>query len=247
MKALIVDDERDARLTIANYLASECPEIEHVVEGESVADGLEKIRLEKPDVVFLDIKMGDGLGFDLLDRLPSINFHLVFTTAYSEFAVRAFRYCAVDYLLKPIDPYELKEAVQRITEREAQEEASKNVDELMQIYSTHQFERIALPGMEEINFVDVDDIIRCHADSNYTEFFLTNERKLIVSSTLKQYEELLPSDQFFRIHQSHLINLRHVDKYLKRYSMVKMSDGSELEVSKRKKPDFLKRMSKGGF
>ena len=241
MRALIIDDEPDARELLRNYLEQHIEAVTDVGEATGVADGLAQIERFEPDLVLLDLKMGDGIGFQLLDQVSQINFQVIFTTAFSEFAIRAFKYSAVDYLLKPIDPFELMEAVKRAQALRPQQEESLN--NLRNIYQSRGFERLALPGMDEYVFVNVKEVVRLRADKNYTEFHMIDGKTVIVSTTLKTYESILPPELFYRIHQSHLINLHQIVRYVKRYNSVEMSDGSELEVSKRKRAEFRKMIS----
>ena len=245
MHALIIDDEQSARTLLQNYLNRHADAVTEISLATSVASGLEAIAEKTPDLVFLDIKMGDGLGFDLLDQLGSFDFQLVFTTAYSEFAIRAFKYSAVDYLLKPIDPVELVNAVKRAAVRPKRQDPA--LENLKQIYQQKQFKRIALPGEQEYTFVELDEVVRLKADNSYTEWHLKDGRKITVSTTLKVYEEMLPGEKFFRIHQSHIVNLHQIARYIRRYHSVEMTDGTELEVSKRKRADFRKLVSGSAF
>ena len=241
MKVLIVDDEADARLTLINYLTDHCPQVTAMVEADGVATGIKQAQVESPDLILLDIQMRDGLGFEVLNGLDPQNFEVIFTTAYSEFAIKAFRYSAVDYLLKPVDPLDLMEAVQKVARRKAR--PSEQLASLHTIYQEKNFERIALPSLEDVRFVKVEDIVALVASNNYTTFHLADGNTHLVSLTLKVYADLLPEEHFFRIHQSYLVNLNHVTKFIKRQNSVLLTTDLELDVSKRKKPEFLARVS----
>ena len=181
--------------------------------------------------------MNDGTGFDLLKRLPEINFNLIFTTAYDEYALKAFKFSAIDYLLKPIDPIELKEAVSKIKVESSN--TSKSLDSMMEMYSNKVFDKLAIPSVDEFSFVHISQIIRCEASSNYTIIYLENGKKIVAPKTLKEFEELLSSEGFFRVHQSHLISLNHIKQFQKNKNKIIMNDASEVEVSRRKKTLFI--------
>lgn len=236
--AVIIDDEQAAQLTLMSFLQMHCPEVNVIGTADGVEEGLKLLSAKKTDLVFLDIKMNDGTGFDLLKRLPEINFNLVFTTAYDEYALRAFKYSAIDYLLKPINPEELIEAVKKVR-KEKNENTSKSVDSMFEMYSNKIFDKIAIPSVDEFSFVHINKIIRCEASSNYTIIFLESGKKIIAPKTLKEFEELLASEGFFRVHQSHLISLDHIQKFQKHKNKIIMVDDSEVEVSRRKKTLFI--------
>ncbi|MFT5647186.1 MAG: two-component system LytT family response regulator, partial [Aureispira sp.] len=180
----------------------------------------------------------DGTGFDLLKRLPKINFNLVFTTAYDEYALKAFKYSAIDYLLKPIDPLELIDAVGKV-QQSSNKNSAKSVDSMFELYKENKFDKIAIPSVDEFHFVRISEIIRCEASSNYTIIYLGTGKKIVAPKTLKEFEELLAPEGFFRVHQSHLINLSHIQQFMKTKNKIRMGDGSEVEVSRRKKTLFM--------
>ena len=244
ISAFIVDDEFQSREVISLMLAGMFPEIKIVGLGGTVKEALAGIVREQPQLIFLDVQMRNETGFDLLDKLNEINFELIFTTAHSEFAVKAFRYSALDYLIKPIDAGELESAVKKAKRRILfnQSATSEQVQLLtQQLEGSKKIpDKIAIPSPEGLLFIQVHDIIYCHGLGNYTEFFLMNEQKITSSHTLKQYEELLNDHLFFRAHKSFLINLTHIKKYLRgEGGTAVMSNGHEIEIARRNKTSFL--------
>lgn len=238
-KTLIIDDEPAARANLRQLIEQHCPEIDVVAEGTHVADGLRLIGRHQPDLVFLDVQMPDGTGFDLLSQLPEVSFRVVFVSAYDTFAINAFRYSAVDYLLKPVSPELLQAAVEKL--QKPDESRQQKIKVLLG--NARQIEKLALPSLDEIYFVKPDDILRCQSDNNYTRFFLRTGQVVLVSRTLKEYEELLEPLGFFRIHKSDVINLKYISKYKRgEGGTVTLDDGTQLEVSRRRKDDFLKAM-----
>ena len=241
IRTIIIDDEDRGRRTLTTQISKYCPDLEIVGEANGVESGLEVIRNHKPDVVFLDIQMQDGTGFDLLQQIPKVNFAVIFATAYDQYAVQAFKFSATDYLLKPIDPDQLIKAVDKLkTELESQN-LNKKLEAL--ISNKNNFEKIALPTFDGIILVKIREIIRCQSESNYTTLFLPKGEKIVVTKTLKDFDEMLSPIGFFRIHQSHLINMAFVNKYIKGDGgAVKMEDGTTLEVARRRKDTFLERL-----
>ena len=199
----------------------------------------------KPELIFLDVMMPDGSGFDVLEKLGALKFEVIFTTATDKFAVKAIKYSALDYLLKPIDPEELKNAVGKVVARNKKVSNEDNLRSLLENVkqNENQYAKITLPTGNAYEVVLVKDIIRCEANDNYTNVYLASGKKYLVSGTLKHYEELLPEKDFIRVHHSHLINMNHMLRFLKEdggYAI--MSDGSKVEVSRRKKDEFLKKL-----
>lgn len=238
LDTVIIDDEQDAQITLMRFLQMHSPDVNIIGTANGVEEGLKLLTQKKPDIVFLDIKMNDGTGFDLLKKLDKIDFNLIFTTAYDDYALKAFKYSAIDYLLKPIDPLELIEAVGK-AQKDNKETTANSVESMFELYKEDKFDKIAIPSVDEFNFVHISDIIRCEASSNYSIIYLQNGKKIVAPRTLKDFEGLLASEGFFRVHQSHLINLKHIDQFLKTRNKIKMADGSEVEVSRRKKTLFL--------
>ena len=241
-KAVIIDDESKARNALKNLIAKHCSNIVVVAEADCVKAGIETINANFPDIVFLDVQMPDGTGFDLLEQLGDVDFKVIFASAYDKFAIQAFRFSAIDYLLKPVEPDMLIEACSKLTGDNRITEINKKLEVLLN--NRNSFEKIALPTLDGINFVNIKEIIRCESDNNYTNIFLTGGRKFIVSKTLKEFDEMLSPFNFFRIHKSHLINLNYLQKYNKgEGGYVIMEDGSELEVSRRRKDDFIRALA----
>ncbi len=238
IKAVIIDDENNARIALKNLLTTNCSQIQVVGEGDCVKKGIEVIQSQKPDVVFLDVQMPDGTGFDLLEQLHEISFRIIFASAYDKFAIQAFKFSALDYLLKPVEAEKLAEACAKITENDRLGELNKKLQVLLS--NKNSFEKIALPTLDGILFVKFKEIVRCESENNYTNFFLSNGKKILVSKTLKDYDEMLTPFNFFRIHKSHLINLTFLARYKKgEGGSVIMEDGAEIEVSRRRKDEFL--------
>lgn len=238
IRTIIIDDEERGRQTLKVQISKYCPELEIVGEASGVQAGLEIIRHEKPDAVFLDIQMQDGTGFDLLEKIPIVNFAVVFATAYDQYAIQAFKFSATDYLLKPIDPDQLIKAVAKLQSELNSQSLNKKLEALFS--NRNNFEKIALPTFDGIILVKIKEIIRCQSESNYTTLFLPKGDKIVVTKTLKDFDEMLTPLGFFRIHQSHLINMAFVNKYIKGDGgSVKMDDGTVLEVARRRKDTFL--------
>jgi two-component system LytT family response regulator len=240
-KALIIDDENRTRELIAKMITSFGFDIEAIPVGENVQSGIKAIEEIKPDIVFLDIQMPDGTGFDVLRSVKNKNFEVVFITAHEEFAIKAIKFSALDYLLKPIDPSELRAAVERAIKAVDDKKEDSQFDALQNNIQPNQKRRLVLKTQESVFVVELHEIIRCEADRNYTSFFLVGGKKILVSKTLKDYETLLSSHNFLRVQQSHLINLDYVDRYDKgNGGSVVMKDGSEVPLSPAKRDVFFK-------
>lgn len=246
IKALIVDDEQ-ASIDLLNWLITEyCPDISSVQWARSVKDAMPLIRSFQPDIVFLDIQMPHQSGFDLLTNIDNWNFEVIFTTAYNEFAIQAIRFSALDYLLKPIDEAELKKAVERYKVKRIYAPAGQILfRNFIQNISQNNREKfkLALADASEIKYVQIDEIIRLQAESNYTHIFLTGNKVFISAKTLKEYDEMLEGQRFLRVHKSHLVNPAHIQAY-DRQGILLMSDNSKVEVARRKK-DFLQQALAG--
>lgn len=244
-KAIIIEDEKKSRELLENMIRKNCSSVDLLGAAESVSKGVELARQYRPDLIFLDIEMADGTGFDLLKELEDLAFEVIFTTASDKYALKAIKFSALDYLLKPIDVDDLVKAVEKISEKKTASSAIDNLKFLLQNFKRNddQYHKITLPTGNAYEIVNVKDIIRCEAEGNYTKFFLNGSKKLLVSASLKHYEDLLPENEFIRIHHHHLININHVVRYLKSdggYAV--MSDGTQVEVSRRKKDAFLQRL-----
>lgn len=245
MRVALIDDEDDARYTLRKFLLQEDSTF-NIQEANSVVTGLKLIREHNPEIVFLDVMMPDGTGFDLLKQLPSIDFKLVIVSGHNEFALQAFRFSAIDYLLKPVDSDELLSTLARI--RSSTVQPWQQVMDVLKhsIQPIKEADRkIVLKDMNAVYVVSVSSIIRCEASDNYTTFYLTDQTPIIVSRPLKEYDELLTPLKFFRVHQSHLINLNHLQQFNKREGgSIKMKDGSEVPVSTRKREALLAELTK---
>lgn len=238
MKALIVDDIPQARKTLIKDLETYCPEIEISGEANGVVEAVKFLNKQKVDLVFLDIQMDDGSGFDILDMLPEIHFHIIFITANDGHALRAFKYSAVDYLLKPVDPDELIKAVQKASARTAQQHLKYEL--LRQNTKSDTHEILALNSQDKIQLVKIEDIVRCQSEDNYTYFFMADGKKIVVSRTLKEYDELLQEHKFLRVHHSHLVNAKKIVEFQKNEDVLLLSDQSTVPVSSRKKQEVMK-------
>jgi two-component system LytT family response regulator len=242
LTAILIDDQENSLGSLTKKLLNHCPEVSIVAACTHAEKAIELIDSLRPDLVFLDIEMPVMNGFVMLQQLSYKNFELIFTTAYDHYAIRAIRFSALDYLVKPIDVEELSSAVQRAAAKRSLTKSSQQLELLLEnlVPKKSGFRRIAIPSVEGLQFVKVEDIIYLEANTNYTHIFLEN-RKYIVSHTLKDFEEMLPADTFLRIHNSWLINKNYVEKYIRgEGGQVVMTNGVALDVSKRKKPEFLK-------
>lgn len=246
IRAIIVDDELGARESLSKMIEKNCKQIEIVAKADSMKTAYEAITEHQPDLVFLDIEMPKGNAFDLLEKFKEINFNIIFTTAYDHYAIKAIKFSAVDYILKPIDPEELVNAVKRLESKLGQKETLNNQFKtlLSNVRPENKLKKVGIPDGDGLIFINLSDIIRCDSDGNYTFFILTNGKKIIASRTLGEYEQMFSDDNFFRVHRSHLINLEHVKKYIKgEGGYVVLSDNSQVEVSRRNKNDFLEKLS----
>ena len=247
LKAIIVDDEQHCIDRLKKLLGEHLGAIELIGSFKTVKEALKGIETIAPDVVFLDVHLQDETGFDLLARLSPIDFEVIFTTAYDNYAVEAFRFSALDYLLKPVDKEEFAATIQKIVEKGGLKDASKRLEVLFYNFENKMVgsRKAAIPTLEGLTFIKIDDIVRCQSDGNYTNIFLIENKKLIATKTLKYFEEMLDDHQFFRVHKSHYINVSFIDKYLKgKGGYVLISDGSRIEVAVRRKEEFLKKVVK---
>ncbi|WP_207384877.1 LytTR family DNA-binding domain-containing protein [Flavobacterium sp. MEB061] len=240
-KAIIIEDENRLREALSIMLEMVAGDLVQIIGyAESVDEAKKMIDRLKPDLVFMDIMLKDGTGFEVLQQLTFQSFHLIFTTAYEQHAVNAFKYSAIDYLLKPIDPQELKMAIDRIAVLKERVLENQQINELQTNLSKTP-DRIVLPTQEAMYVVKLDHIIRCETSGSYTTFFLVDGRKIMVSKPLKNYEDILVPPLFFRVHQSHLININAILSY-SREGMIHMNDKSAVPVSRGKKEQFFKLM-----
>lgn len=216
------------------------PDTEVIAEADGVASGVEMLKKEKPDLVFLDVEMKDGTGFDLLALYGIPDFKVAFVTGHDAYAIKAFKFSAIDYLLKPVDPDELVATLNKAREALLPEEQKTRLRGLLDNQSSDRTNKIVLRDAETVYLVAIDEILRCESDTNYTYFYLTDGRKIVVSRTLKEFQQLFEDMHFLRVHQSHLINLRHFDRYDKREGgQAFMKDGIAVPVSVRKRESLL--------
>ncbi|MBT4774972.1 MAG: response regulator transcription factor [Crocinitomicaceae bacterium] len=245
VKAVIVEDEEASRITLKNYVTKYCSGVEIVGEADGVKNGLEAIKMHKPDLIFLDIEMPYGNAFDLLEQFDDVFFETIFVTAYSNYAVKAINYSACHYLLKPIDIDELVIATQKVISKiQDKKRSQENLNtkillENIQITNS-QLKKIVLPVLDGFEVVEVQEIIRCKANDNFTDFHLIDGKKKVICRTLKFYDQILSELGFVRVHKSHLINMQYVKAYKKgKGGYIEMQDGSMVDVSASKKQAFL--------
>ena len=247
LKAIIIDDEPNAREKLQLMMERYCKDVQVAALAKDAEEGLAAIKEYQPDLVFLDIEMPVLTGFDMLRQIPEINFEIIFTTAHDQYAIKAIKFSALDYLLKPIDLDQLQQAVQKAAERRNQKSSALQYQSLKEnLQKQHTaMDQLAVPAQTGMIFLKVNEIVYCEADSNYTKIILNNKQKIISTRTLKEYEEMLEDSGFIRIHHSWLINKAHVKQYIKgEGGQVIMNDGTSLDVSRRKKDLVIERLKK---
>jgi two-component system LytT family response regulator len=246
LATLIVDDEPDAVDFISSIIRDYCPRLEIVGTASSAREGVKIILERKPELVFLDVEMPHGSGFDLLAKFPQKTFDVVFITAFNHYAIKAIKFSAVDYILKPINISEFIEAVDKVLhKRLSGSSRNTNYFELLENLKSETPSKLAIPTSDGMEYLKTDDIIRIEADRSYSWFLLKDKRKILVSKNLNQYQELLSDQHFFRPHNSHLINLNHVKKYIRHEGgIIEMDDGSQVPISRTRRDLFLSQMSK---
>lgn len=239
ISTVLIDDDHNLRNGMKAMLSIYAPEIDIVGEAESVKTGIRLIEKTNPEIVFLDIMMNDGSGFDILEQLNrKISSHIIFVTAHEKFAIKAFRFSALDFLLKPVDPEDLQAVIRKIKNITSLNNENKKIELLLENISkkNETFKKIALSTSDGIHLFEIKDIVRCESIDNYTKFHFKNHKTVLISKTLKEYEDLLSDQGFERIHQSHLINLNELKSYIKKDGgFVIMSDNIQVPVSQRKK------------
>jgi two-component system LytT family response regulator len=241
LQAIIVDDEDAPRTLLLKLLETFCREIEVVHLSDSVQDAYTSIQIHKPEIVFLDIHMGDGNGFSLLSRFTKIDFHVIFVTSFDHYAVQAFKINALDYLLKPVDSNALVNAVRKAVNFGH----AKNTEVIKSLLATveKQQQRIAIPTRDGYLFVSVSEIIRIEADGNYSRIFITGRMPVISSKTLKEYDDALAGLTFIRIHKSHLVNIIYVNEFRKSEGgNIITDDGAVIPISQKKREEFLEKI-----
>jgi len=247
IKAVIIDDEKNALDVLDMQLNQFCRDVQIVAKCDSAEKGIAAIKKNNPDLVFLDIEMPHKNGFDVLKETSQFSYDVIFTTAYDQFAIKAFKYSALDYLLKPIDIVELQQAVEKAKNKKGNINLDEKIKTLFSQLqpSAIRTSKIALPIGDGMQFMEPDEIIRCQSDSNYTHIFLANGKKITMAKTLKEVEENIEGSPFYRIHQSHLINMNHVDKFIKGDgAYVVMKDGTQISISRNKKEAFMETFRK---
>jgi len=239
--AVIVDDEEHCRTALSGMLQRKFREIDLVDMATNVPDGIALIERVEPELLFLDVEMGDKTGFDLLAALGSHRPHIIFTTAHESYALKAIRFSAIDYLLKPVDADELRSAVDKVLEQGKKTQDPSQITALLRnLVKPGQDRRIALPVAEGLELVAVEDILYCESDSNYTVVHQKDKKRLVISRTLKEFEDILEGDSFVRVHHSYLINVKYVRKYIRgEGGEVIMTDGTNVAVSRRKKQELM--------
>ena len=248
IKAIIVEDEPNSRKTLMLMLDRFREDIELIDVCPGPQEGIESIAKNKPQLVFLDIEMPEFNGFEMLRKIGTINFEVIFTTAYDQYAITAIRLSALDYLLKPIDEEDLRNAIEKCKKGLQQKKVNEKYEVLFNnLGKANAMEKtIVLSASDGLSVIKTNDIIRCEASRRYTKFYLQNKETMLMSRPLKDYEELLPSTDFFRIHESHLINLNYLKKYVRgEGGQVILTDNTILDVARRRKDDFLRIIMKG--
>ena len=251
LKAIIIDDERHSCDALKMLLDKYCPQIQVTAICNSANDGLQKINELKPDLIFLDIEMPYMNGFQMLEELSAIDFEIIFTTSYDQYAIKAFKFSALDYLMKPVDRAELEKAVQKVClpDRQVFKKINPVISQQLEILlqkinqPSLPVQRIALPTMQGLEFVPVDSIIHCTSSNNYTEFFLLDKKRVLVSRTLKEVEEMLTDYAFLRVHNSHIVNLNTITRYIKgEGGYLILTDGSTIDVSRSRKELLMQKL-----
>ncbi len=245
--AIIVDDEQKSISTLQKIISDYCTYVKIIGTTDNIMSAHSLILSLKPQLVFLDVEMPYGNGFDLLNTFDDINFEVIFITAYNQYAITAFKYASIDYLLKPVNITQLQEAIVRADKRITEKTNAQNyilLKQNLQVENANE-QRIILTDNNEQHLIKINDISYCIADGSYTFIHLVNNKRYYASKNLKEFEDMLPTDYFFRIHYGHIINIRHISKLQKgRSGSVIMQDGKELEIAARRKNDFLSFFSK---
>lgn len=246
LEAIIVDDEQHCINRLQKQLGAEAPDIEIIACCKTVENARKIIAENSPDILFLDVQLGNRTGFDLLATIKKIDFEIIFTTSYDSYALKAFKFSALDYLLKPVDKDDLKRSLQKLRQQRDLKETSKKIDILFHNFreGNETSKRIAIPTVDGYTMVDAKDIIRLQSDVNYTHIHTVAGKKITASKTIKFFETLLEGADFFRVHKSHLVNLKFVESYSKgKGGHITLADGSQIEVAIRRKEELLKRLT----
>lgn len=242
LKVVIVEDEKHSRETLKKLLEEFCEDVKIIATASSVKEAVKVLSVFSPDIVFLDIELQPGVGFDVLNQIKEPNFEIIFTTAFEKYAIKAIKFSSLDYLLKPIDLDELQQAIEKARNRMDKNVSRLQIETLIQNLSqeSSRQEKICLATTSGMEFISIEDIIVCKADGSYTSFILKNKSPLLVSKHLKEYENLLAEQQFMRVHNSYLINLKEVKKYIKSDGgYIIMSNDMHVSISPRKKEELI--------
>lgn len=247
IRTVLIDDEQHCRETLSNMLEKHFSDrVDLLAQCATVEEGVATIKRLKPRLIFLDVEIGNSTGFNLLEQLDDFDFEVIFTTAHNHYAMQAIKFSALDFLLKPFGVDDMNEALNRLQDKINTHDANEQFKILFENLKkmNNPAKKLALPTLNGINFVPIQDIIRCESDVNYTTFYLINKNKILVAKTLKEFEEMLEGYNFFRVHNSHLINLSHIKNYVKgEGGIVTMVDDSSVDVSRRRKEEFLRKLS----
>ena len=248
IRAIIIEDEKSCSDSLKNILHNNAQDIEIVAESDNVITSVELIQKLRPDLLFLDINLTDGLGFEVLNRTNYCEFRVIFLTAHDNYAITAFRYNALDYLLKPIDADQVLQAIERVRRQPTFFSAFEERFQALLTNTQHERKKIALPTLEGITMLNINDIVHCSSEGSYTSFFTINGKRIVVSRPIKEYDELLSPYNFFRTHKSHLVNLNYVEQFLREDGGVLiMTDSSRIEVSRRRKDLLIEILLKKGL
>lgn len=242
---LIVDDNKHNRAVLVKLISEYCPDLSIVGEANSLETAEPAIKKINPELVFLDIDLGDGTAFELLAKIPDYKGQIIFVTAYDKFAVEAFRVNAIDYLLKPISIDDLEKAVNKVLKVNKTAKYEKLLTDLMDLREqpAKKQSKIVISSQSELKFVEPQQIVRCEADGRYTKIVLNDTSTLLSSKNLKEFEDELPTDLFFRVHHSHLINMKHIDQFLKAEDLILMVNGDRIPLAQRKKNEFMETLT----
>ncbi len=242
IRTILVDDENSSLIILKTLLEKHTPDVEIIGTAKNVEEAVNLINETKPDLVFLDINLPDGDGFLILEKAEYKDFKVIFSTAYDQYAIRAFEVSALHYLLKPIKPQDLKDAVNRYHQSEDLEWQNK-----MDVFNNalqQKQSRLVLPTSGGIHIIDINDIVRCESSNNYTTFYLADKHKIVVSKPINFYEAILSESHFCRLHNKHIVNLNYIKKYVKgRGGYVELTDGSQVDVSEGRKKDFIEKLN----